>query len=83
MRSLVKIKPSQNGEIILLFTDVGKSCPSCEFLTSQTCLFTLFAKIKFSRKFSNLQYLLNWLEVKAQTSLHIHTVSTEPSLAHR
>ena len=33
------------------FTDVGKSCPSCEFLTSQMCLLTLLAKIIFSQKF--------------------------------
>ena len=38
-----------------LFTDIGKSYPSCEFLTSQICLLTLFAKIKLSRKFPNLQ----------------------------
>ena len=41
----------------LPFTDMGKSCHSREFFTSQICLLTLFAKIKFSRKFPNLQYL--------------------------
>ena len=50
MRSFVKIKSSQNGEITLSFTDIVKSCPSCEFLASQICYLTLFAKIKFSRK---------------------------------
>ena len=30
MRSSVKIKPSQNGVIILSFTDIGKSCPGRE-----------------------------------------------------
>ena len=35
MQSFVKIKPSQNGEITLLFTDIGKSCPSCNFLMWQ------------------------------------------------
>ena len=54
MRSFVKIKPSQNGNITLSFTDVGKSCPCREFFTSQ--ILTLFAKIKCSRKFLNLQY---------------------------
>ena len=44
------------AEITLLFTDICKSCPSCAFLTSQKCLLTLFAKIKFRRKISNLQY---------------------------
>ena len=40
-----KIKPSSNGEITLSFSDVDKSGPSCEFLTSQICLLTPFAKI--------------------------------------
>ena len=31
MQNFVKIKPSGNGEIILSFTDIGKSCPSHEF----------------------------------------------------
>ena len=31
MRSFVKIKSSRNGEIILSVTDIGKSCPCCEF----------------------------------------------------
>ena len=54
MRSFVKMKSSRNGEIILSFTDIGKSCPSRKFLLSKVCLFMLFAKIKFSRKFLNL-----------------------------
>ena len=57
MQSFVKIKPSQNGEITLSFTDIGKSCPSREFLMAQICLLMLFAKIKFSRKFPDLQYI--------------------------
>ena len=48
MRSFVKTKPSQNGKITLSFTDIGKSCPSHELLTSQICQLTLFATIKFS-----------------------------------
>ena len=56
MRSFVKIKLSQYGEIFLSFTDIGKSCPGREILTWQICLLTLFAKLKFSRKFPNLQY---------------------------
>ena len=56
MRSFVKIGPSRNNEIPLSFTDVGKSCHSREFSKSQICLLTLFAKIKFSRNFPNLQY---------------------------
>ena len=52
----MKLKSSQNGEITLLLTDVGKSCPSHKFLTSQICLLTLFVKIKFYPELSNLQY---------------------------
>ena len=54
MRSFVKIKSSRNGEITLPFTDNGKLCPSREFLTPQICLLTLFAKIKFSRKYPEI-----------------------------
>ena len=56
MRIFVKIKPSRNGKITLSFIDIGKSCLSREFFTSLMCLLMLFAKIKFSRKFPNLQY---------------------------
>ena len=57
MRSFLKIKSSRNGEITLSFTDIGKSCPSRKFFMSQIGLLTLFAKIKFSQKFPNLQYI--------------------------
>ena len=57
LRSFVKIKPSRNDKSTLSFTDVGKSCPSRVFLTLQICLLTLSSKIKFSRKFPNLQYI--------------------------
>ena len=56
MRSFVKINPSRSAEVTQLFTDIGKSCPSHEFLALQICLLMLFAKIKFSQKFPNLQY---------------------------
>ena len=55
-RSFVKLKPSRNGTITL-FTDILIPCTSREFLTSQTCLLMLFAKIKFSQKFPNLEYV--------------------------
>ena len=63
----MNIKPSRNGKITPKFTVIGKSCLSCEFETSQICLLTLFAKKKFSRKFSEFtvkkhnigEYLLN------------------------
>ena len=45
MRSFMKKKSSRNGEIILLFIDIGKSCHSCEYLTSQICLLMPFTKI--------------------------------------
>ena len=54
--SFLKIKPLPNGEITPSFTNLGKSCPSWEFLKSQICLLMLFAKIKFSRKFLDEQY---------------------------
>ena len=44
MRSFVKIKSLRSGKITLSFTDICKSCLSLEFLTSQICLLTLFAK---------------------------------------
>ena len=58
MRSFVKIKPSRNGKITLSFIEIGKSCLNREFFTSLICLLMLFAKIKFSRKFPNLQNVL-------------------------
>ena len=59
MRSFVKLKPSQKGKITLSFTDILISCTSREFLTSQKCLLMQFAKIKFSGKFPNLQYIIS------------------------
>ena len=56
MRSFVKINPSRNGKITRSFIDIGKSCLSRDFFTSLICLLMLFAIIKFSRKFPNLQY---------------------------
>ena len=58
MRSFVKIKSLRNSEITLSFTDIGKSCPSRDFLMSQICILTLFSKIKVSRKFPNLQHTM-------------------------
>ena len=43
---LAKIKPSQNGKIHMSFTDAGR----------ELSLLKLFGKIKFSRKFQNLQF---------------------------
>ena len=56
LQSFVKIKPLRSGQITLPFTDVGKPCPNREFKTWQICLLTISAKIKFSRKYSILQY---------------------------
>ena len=41
MRSFVKIKASQIGEITLSFTDVGKSRPCRDFSTWQICFNTI------------------------------------------
>ena len=59
LRSFVKTKPSGNDEITMSFIDIGKSCPTSEFLRSQICLLTLFAKIKCSRKIQDLQYTIS------------------------
>ena len=52
MRSFVKINSALNTEITLSFTDLGKSCPSREFLISQICMLTLFAKNKILARIS-------------------------------
>ena len=49
-KTFAKINPHEMAKP-LSFTDVGKSCPTREFLTSQICILMLFAKIEFSRKF--------------------------------
>ena len=54
MRSFVKITYSRIGKITLSFTDEDKSCHSHEFKPRKYVL-TLFAKMKLSRKFPNLQ----------------------------
>ena len=54
-RSFVKMKSSRFRANTLSFTDTGKSWPSREFLASQICLLSLFAIMKFSRIFPNLQ----------------------------
>ena len=67
----------------LSFTDIEKSCPSREYLVSQIiCLFALFAKIKFSRKFPDLQYwyLSHCRAMEIQTVLDKCTDSPELSL---
>ena len=56
MQSFVKIGPSRNNEIPLSFTDVGKSALVTNFQRRKYVFLTLFAKMKFSRKFPNLQY---------------------------
>ena len=37
IRSFVKTKPSQNVKITMSFTDIGKSCHTCTFLSTQIC----------------------------------------------
>ena len=55
MRSFVKMKSSEKGEITLSTTDIDESYPSREIFRSKVCLLTLFAKLRFSRKFPILQ----------------------------
>ena len=74
MRSFVKIKSSRNGEITPSITDIGKSCTSREFLAPQQCLLTQFTKIKFSRKFPDLQYYLPVIEEVYTFDLGIVTI---------
>ena len=54
----MKVKPSRNSEITLSSTGKDKTCHIRDLLASQVCLLTLFAKIKFSRKFLDLQQVL-------------------------
>ena len=54
----MKIKPSRNGEITLSFTDEGKSFSGREFLASQICIISPFAKIKLTQKIVNILYIL-------------------------
>ena len=70
MRSFVKIKFSRNGEITLSTTDIGKSNHSREIFRSQVCLLTLFAKVKLSQKFPDLQYFGNSLQLSFQSVLY-------------
>ena len=76
MRSFTRIKLLQYDEITLSFTDISKPLPDRESLTSQICLLTLFAKIKFSRKFSNLQYRIVQLSLYSCNSVSSLTVVT-------
>ena len=42
----------------LSFTDIGTPWPCREFLMPQICLLMLLAKMKFSRKYLDLQYAI-------------------------
>ena len=75
MQSFMKIKSSRNGKITQSFTDAGKSCPIREFLVSQICLLKLFARIKFSQKFLDLQYDVT----KRQCEVHSNATNLHPS----
>ena len=50
------LKSSQKGEITISTTEIIESCPSHEIFRSKVCLGTSFSKLKFSRKFPDLQY---------------------------
>ena len=61
MRSFVKIKSSRNGKIVLSFTDIGKSCPSREFLVSQICLLILAKNSGFTVLHDILKFFILFL----------------------
>ena len=63
----------------LSFSDVGKSCQSHGFLRGK-CLLTLFAKIKFSQKFPNLQYFIIWASMRVNSTLLLATTKVQTSL---
>ena len=64
LRSYVKIRHSRNGEITQPVTDVGKSGHSREFLTSQTCILTLFVKLNSREIF--------WIKILQYCSLALY-----------
>ena len=68
----MKIKSSQNSEITLSFTDLGKPCPSREILTSKIWLLMFFAKIRFTQTIPNLQYLSFLLDLHVPDKTHIY-----------
>ena len=56
MRSSVKINPHKMAKPICRLLKKVNHLKNREFLTWQICLLTQFTNLKFSRKFSNLQY---------------------------
>ena len=65
MRSFGIIKSSRIGEIILSFTDIGKSRPSCEFSASQICVLTLILA-----KISEFTVVLKWAVLIRLNTVH-------------
>ena len=77
MRSFVKIKSSQNGEITLSFTDIEKSCPSREYIASQICLRAIRENKILSKisGFSVMSFLLHASVLNncgPRTAIYIH-----------
>ena len=67
----MKIKPSQNREITLSLTGVGKSCPGCEFLRWQVCLF-----VRENLRISSFaSTLLLWWKLKNLYENGFHSVT--------
>ena len=58
MRSFVKIKSSRNSEFSLSISDIGKSYIITKFFDRKFVFLPLFAKIKFSRNFTDLEEIL-------------------------
>ena len=60
------------------FTNIGKSCPTCEFLSSQLCLLMLFTKIKIITKISEFTVVQtrdnSQKPLILQTYIHVYNV---------
>ena len=57
MRSIVKLKPSRNGEITMSFTvDVGKSCPKSRFFSVANMSFNAIRENKNLAKISEFAF---------------------------
>ena len=70
MSSFANLKSLPNGEIILLFTDIGKSCIVNIFFLCRKCLLTLFAKISEFTVYHRHQNLMNWLKYELWHGLY-------------
>ena len=59
LRSFVKIKPSQIGDITLSFTDIGKACPVRDFLRRKCVVYRYTRKSNYREKF-RIDSIYSW-----------------------